>query len=279
MNHGLTPTEIVEALDMPKSLEAAWHTRGYYGHVRHNAKAIYQRYLGWYDANPATLDPLPRAEAGKKFAEYMGGADAAVERAQRDFDRGEFRFVAQVLSQVVFADPNHSGARHLLASAFEQLGYATESANWRNAYLLGAQELRQGIGAMPLRDRLPPETIAALRTEQLWDFLGVRVIAPKAEGMTIVLNWNFIDTGETFVLTLENCALTYLSGVQSKAADATCVLRRDALNSIIGKQVTLPDAIKSESIKVSGDARKLEALMSVMDNFPGTFELVEPIRH
>jgi alkyl sulfatase BDS1-like metallo-beta-lactamase superfamily hydrolase len=279
MNHGLTPPEIVEALEMPKSLEAAWHTRGYYGHIRHNAKAIYQRYLGWYDANPATLDPLPRAEAGRKFLEYMDGADAAVDRAQRDFDKGEFRFVAQVLSQVVFADPTHDRARQLLADTFEQLGYAAESANWRNAYLLGAQELRQGVGAMPLRDRLPPETIAALRTEQLWDVWGVRVIASKAEGMHIVVNWEFTDTQEKFALTLENCALTYLSGVQSRSADTTCILKRTVLNAIVGKQTTFGDAIKDGSLKVAGDAQKLDALASILDNFSGNFELVEPIRH
>ncbi|WP_076861046.1 alkyl/aryl-sulfatase [Bradyrhizobium mercantei] len=279
MNHGLTPTEIVEALEMPKSLETAWHTRGYYGHIRHNAKAIYQRYLGWYDANPANLDPLPRAATGRKFVEYMGGVDAAVERAQRDFDKGEFRFVAQVLSHVVFADPNHAGARNLLADTFEQLGYATESANWRNAYLLGAQELRQGVTPMPPRDRMPPETIAALTTEQIWDFLGVRVIASKADGMTIVLNWEFSDTGETFALNLENCALTYLKGIQSKTADASCVLSRQDLNAVIGKRTTFGEAIRAGTLKVQGNAEKLEALMSVMDNFSGTFEIVEPIRH
>jgi alkyl sulfatase BDS1-like metallo-beta-lactamase superfamily hydrolase len=279
MNHGFTPTEIVEALEMPKSLEDAWHTRGYYGHIRHNAKAIYQRYLGWYDANPANLDPLPRAAAGKKFVEYMGGAEAVIERAQRDFDKGEFRFVAQVLSHVVFADPDNARARQLLGDTFEQLGYATESANWRNAYLLGAQEIRQGVQAMPPRDRLPAETIAALRTEQLWDFLGVRVIASKAEDMTIVLNFDFSDTREKFTLTLENSALTYLNGVHSKTADATCVLPRQVLNDVVRKQTTFADAIKAGTLKVTGDAGKLEMLMSVMDNFTSSFEIVEPIRH
>jgi alkyl sulfatase BDS1-like metallo-beta-lactamase superfamily hydrolase len=279
MNHGLTPTEIVDALEMPKSLEDAWHTRGYYGHIRHNAKAIYQRYLGWYDANPASLDPLPRAEAGKKFVEYMGGASAAIERAKRDFDKGEFRFVAQVLSHVVFAEPNNKRARDLLADTFEQLGYMTESANWRNAYLLGAQELRQGVASMPPRDRLPLETVAALRTEQLWDYLGARVIASKAEDITMVLNWSFTDTGETFILTLENSALTHLAGVQAKAADASCTLSREVLNTVIGKQTTFAEAIQAGTLKLTGDARTLDTLMSIMDTFSGTFEIVEPIRH
>ncbi|WP_076861044.1 alkyl/aryl-sulfatase [Bradyrhizobium mercantei] len=278
MNHGLTPTEIVEALEMPRSLEGAWHTRGYYGHIRHNAKAIYQRYLGWYDANPANLDPLPRAEAGRKFVEYMGGADTAIDRAQLDFEKGEFRFVAQVLSQVVFAEPNNKRARDLLADTFEQLGYMSESANWRNAYLLGAQELRQGVASMPPRDRLPLETIAALRTEQLWDYLGARVIAPKAEDKMMVLNWEFSDTGETFILTLENCALTYLAGVQANTADATCTLTRGVLDTVIAKQTTFGEAIQAGTLKVEGDARKLDVLMSVLDTFTGVFEIIEPLR-
>ena len=132
---------------------------------------------------------------------------------------------------------------------------------------------------MPLRDRLPPETIAALRTEQLWDVWGVRVIASKAEGMHIVVNWEFTDTQEKFALTLENCALTYLSGVQSRSADTTCILKRTVLNAIVGKQTTFGDAIKDGSLKVAGDAQKLDALASILDNFSGNFELVEPIRH
>ena len=144
LNHGLTATEIAETIRLPKSLDGAWHARGYYGHIRHNVKAIYQKYLGWYDANPANLDPLPPVEAGKKFVEYMGGADAILGRARKDFDKGEFRFIAQALSHLVFAEPDNAAARAMLADTFEQLGYLAESATWRNAYLFGAQELREG---------------------------------------------------------------------------------------------------------------------------------------
>ena len=151
MNHGLTATEIAETIKLPASLDGAWHARGYYGHIRHNVKAIYQKYLGWYDANPVNLDPLPPVEAGKKYVEYMGGADAILARAAKDFAKGEFRFVAQALSHLVFADPDNQAARALLADTFEQLGYAAESATWRNAYLFGAQELRQGMPKAPPR--------------------------------------------------------------------------------------------------------------------------------
>jgi alkyl sulfatase BDS1-like metallo-beta-lactamase superfamily hydrolase len=182
MNHGLTASEIAEVIKLPASLEGAWHGRGYYGHIRHNVKAIYQKYLGWYDANPVNLDPLPPVEAGKKYVEYMGGADAILARAATDFAKGEFRFVAQAVSHLVFADPDNRAARALLADTFEQLGYAAESATWRNAYLFGTQELRQGMAKAPPRPPMPRETLAALRTGQLWDVLGVRLNGPKAEG-------------------------------------------------------------------------------------------------
>jgi alkyl sulfatase BDS1-like metallo-beta-lactamase superfamily hydrolase len=278
MNHGLTATEIAETIRLPASLDGAWHARGYYGHIRHNVKAIYQKYLGWYDANPVNLDPLPPVDAGKKYVEYMGGADAILERAVKDFAKGEFRFVAQAVSHLVFADPDHQAARALLADTFEQLGYAAESATWRNAYLFGAQELRQGMPKAPPRPPMPRETLAALRTEQLWDVLGIRLNGPKAEGKHIVLNWTFTDTGETFVLTLENCALTYVAGAQAATADASFALARGTLDEVIAKLTTFPEAIGSGKIKVSGDPMRLAELMALMDEFPRMFEIVEPKR-
>jgi alkyl sulfatase BDS1-like metallo-beta-lactamase superfamily hydrolase len=278
MNHGLTATEIAETIKLPASLDGAWHARGYYGHIRHNVKAIYQKYLGWYDANPVNLDPLPPVEAGKKYVEYMGGADAILPRAVKDFAKGEFRFVAQAVSHLVFADPDNQAARALLADTFEQLGYAAESATWRNAYLFGAQELRQGMPKAPPRPPMPRETLAALRTEQLWDVLGVRLNGPKAEGKHIVLNWNFTDTNETFTLTLENCALTYIAGAQAAAADAGFTLARGTLDEVIAKQTTFPEAVASGKIKFSGNAMRLAELMALMDEFPRMFEIVEPKR-
>ena len=251
MNHGLTATEIAETIRLPKSLDGAWHARGYYGHIRHNVKAIYQKYLGWYDANPVNLDPLPPVEAGKKYVEYMGGAEAILARAAKDFAKGEFRFVAQAVSHLVFAEPDNRAARALLADTFEQLGYAAESSTWRNAYLFGAQELRQGMPKAPPRAAMPRETLAALRTEQLWDVLGVRLNGPKAEGKRIVLNWNFTDTDESFVLNLENCALTYVAGAQAADADAGFTLARGTLDEVIAKLTTFPEAVAAGKIKVT----------------------------
>jgi alkyl sulfatase BDS1-like metallo-beta-lactamase superfamily hydrolase len=278
MNHGLTATEIAEAIRLPKSLDGAWHARGYYGHIRHNVKAIYQKYLGWYDANPANLDPLPPVEAGRKFVEYMGGADAILARARKDFDEGEFRFVAQALSHLVFAEPDNAVARAMLADTFEQLGYLAESATWRNAYLFGAQELRLGMPKAPPRPPMPRETLAALRTEQLWDVLGVRLNGPKAEGNHIVLNWAFTDTNENYVLTLENCALTYIAGSQSPKADAGFTLPRSLLDAVIAKQMTFPEAMAAGKIKFTGNPTKLAEMMALMDEFPRMFEIVEPKR-
>ena len=278
MNHGLTATEIAETIRLPESLEGAWHTRGYYGHIRHNVKAIYQKYLGWYDANPVNLDPLPPVEAGRKYVEYMGGGEAILARAAKDFAKGEFRFVAQALSHLVFAEPDNQAARALLADTFEQLGYAAESSTWRNAYLFGAQELRQGMPKTPPRPPMPRETLAALRTEQLWDVLGVRLNGPKAEGKHIVLNWSFTDTGETFVLNLENSALTYTEGVQADSADASFTLARSTLDEVIAKQTSFPEAVAAGKIKVAGNPLWLAELMGLMDEFPRMFEIVEPKR-
>lgn len=278
MNHGLTATEIAETIKLPASLDGAWHARGYYGHIRHNVKAVYQRYLGWYDANPANLDPLPPVASGRKFVEYMGGAAAILGRARKDFETGEFRFVAQVLSQLVFAEPDNAAARALLADTFEQLGYLAESATWRNAYLFGAQELRQGELKSRAPSVTPRETLSALQTHQLWDMLAVRLNGPKAEGKHIVLNWHFTDTNEIYALTLENCALTYVAGAKAQTADAGLSLSRSVLDAVIAKQTTFPEAAGEGKMKVSGNSIKLDELMALMDEFPRTFEIVEPKR-
>jgi alkyl sulfatase BDS1-like metallo-beta-lactamase superfamily hydrolase len=278
MNHGLTASEIAETIRLPKSLDGAWHARGYYGHIRHNVKAIYQKYLGWYDANPANLDALPPVDAGRKYVDYMGGAEALLARARQDFAKGEFRFIAQALSHLVFAEPDNAAGRELLADTFEQLGYQSESATWRNAYLFGAQELRHGMPKVPARSAIPRETLAALRTEQIWDVLGVRLNGPKAEGKTIVLNWTFTDTDERFVLTLENCALTYAAGAQAANADAGFTLARGVLDAVIAKQTSFPEAVAAGAITVTGNAMRLAELMALMDEFPRMFEIVEPKR-
>jgi alkyl sulfatase BDS1-like metallo-beta-lactamase superfamily hydrolase len=276
MNQGFTALEIAEHLELPPSLAAPWENRGYYGTVRHNAKAIYQKYLGWYDGNPASLDPLPPVEAAKKYVAYMGGADAALRRAREDFRNGEYRFVAEVANKLVFADPANQEARDLAADAYEQLGYLAESSMWRNAYLYGAYELRHGAQKVGRGPAVNPETVRSIPTGTLFDLLGVQLNGPRADGRRIVINWNFTDSQNSFVLTLEHAALTYLADRTVADADASLRLTRDILNEIVLRRATVADAIQSGRIKVSGDAGKAVELFSLFDTSNPNFEIVEP---
>jgi len=276
MNEGYTPAEIAETLRMPTSLEQEWSTRGYYGTLRQNAKAVYQKYLGWYDANPANLNPLPPVENARKSIEYMGGADAVIARARADFAKGEYRWVATAMNQVVFAEPTNRAARELGADALEQLGFQAESAVWRNAYLVGAMELRNGVPKIPAVGTVNPDTLRAISNEQYFDYLGVRLNAGKAEGKTMVLNWNFTDLKQQFVMTLENSALTYVTGKQAPNADATVTLARGTLDAVSLQRTTFPDAVKAGLVKIDGDSQKLDELLAMLDTFKVMFEVVEP---
>jgi alkyl sulfatase BDS1-like metallo-beta-lactamase superfamily hydrolase len=276
MNHGYTADEIAERLALPASLAQTWHVRGYYGTLSQNVKSVYQRYLGWYDANPAHLNPLPPVERGRKYVEYMGGAAAVVERARADFARGEYRFVAEAMSHVVFADPFNAEARNLGADALEQLGYAAEAGPWRNAYLLGAQELRQGSPAIGGRATPSPSTVRAMTLDAVFDYLGVRVHPEKAEGQVIVVNWVFSDLGRQYVTTLSNSALTALADRASDRADATVTLVRDVLNRLITGELPFVDALQQELVSVEGNAATVSDLFGLLDEFAPAFPVVEP---
>ena len=247
--------------------------RGYYGTLSHNAKAVYQRYLGWYDANPANLNPLPPVERGRKYVEYMGGADAVIARAREDFAKGEYRFVAEAMSHVVFADPRTRRPARLGADALEQLGYAAESATWRNAYLLGARELRQGpTGAGGARRARAPTSSAAMSLDLFFDYLGVRLNGDKAEGKTIVVNWVFPDLGRRYVLTLQNCALTYLADRQSERARRHRDARRAVLNRLILRELTIAEAVEQGLVSIEGDRRQGRRAVRLLDDFALMFE-------
>ena len=277
LNHGLTPTEISEQLKLPPALASDWASRGYYGTLSHNAKAVYQFYLGWYDANPADLNPLPRAEEAKKQVEYMGGANAVIRRARDDFKAGQYRWVARVTSQLVFADPSNKEARELGADALEQLGYQSEAATWRNAYLLGAYELRNGVAPQPSAASRA-DFLKGVTIDLAFDFLGVRLNAPKAEGKHIVVNWTFTDLNENHVMNLENSALTHTSGKLSDKPDVSLTLTRAALDAITLKQRTFADSIQSGDIKLGGDPTKLRELFGLFDEFSTGFEIIEPLK-
>ncbi len=275
-NHGYTGAEIAETLELPVSLSKQWYTRDYYGTVRHNVKAIYQKYIGWYDGNPANLNALQPVDAAKKFVEYMGGADAVLAKARKDFENGEYRWVAQVTSQVVFADPNNVEARNLEADAFEQLGYQSEGM-WRNWYLVGAEELRNGIAKLPgTGASANPDTIKAMPIPLFFDFWGVRLNSDKAEGKNIVINWNFTDSGEQYVLNLQNSALTYRPAWQSPKADLTLTLKRSTLDAITLGQTQFEKEVAAGNVKLQGDGKKLAELMSMLDVFTPNFPIVVP---
>jgi alkyl sulfatase BDS1-like metallo-beta-lactamase superfamily hydrolase len=273
LNQGQTGAEIAETFELPADLANAWHCRGYYGSVSHNVKAIAQRYLGWFDGNPARLHALPPVAASVRYVDYMGGADAVVEKAQRAFDEGEFRWVAQVVDHVVFADPGHRAARTLQAAALEQLGYQTENATWRNFYLMGAHELRNGVLDLP---PLRPAGASALTLEQVFDVLGVRIDGPAASARTLVTNWKFTDTGEQFVVAVEHGAISHARGRLDPDAAVTISLARTALNQILAGKIALPDALASGDIVLDGDLEALAWFFGLLEQSTPDFPIVTP---
>ena len=278
MNQGMAPTEIAETLRLPAGLEDVWAARGYYGTLSHDSKAVYQKYLGWYDGNPAVLNALPPEPAAKKYVEYMGGSQAIIAKARDDFRQGNYRWVAQVMDQVVYAEPSNTEARALAADAFEQLGYLAESATWRNAYLLGARELRNGVPQARPRQALDAEFIDAMPVPLVFDYLGTTLNGPRAEHATMVLNWTFTDTKESLVSTLDHAALTYVPGKTSARADASVTTTRAVFNAVVLRQRTFADAQQQGVLTVIGNAARLTELMSYFDDFDPAFNIVEPRR-
>lgn len=276
MNLGLRPGEIAERLTLPPELSREWSVRGYYGTISHNAKAVYQRYLSWYDGNPANLDPLPPVESARRTIDYMGGAAQVIERARVDFARGDYRWVAQVMNRVVFADPQNREARELAADALEQLGYQAESATWRNAYLYGAQELRNGVMKLPPRAILSSDLLRAVTTDIFFDFMAVRLNAARATGHRFAINWRFTDTGETLTLNLENATLTHIMGKHAPSATVSVTTTRTTLDALALKRTTPAEAVQSCTFAVTGDQQVLPALFGMFDDFELMFDILTP---
>lgn len=276
MNQGYTLTEVGNMLKLPKSLSDEWYNRGYYGSVSHDAKAVYQRYLGWYDSNPANLDKLSPVEASKRYVEFMGGADAIINKAREYYNKGEYRWVAEVMNHVVFADPANKTARDLEADAFEQLGYQTENATWRNEYLMGAYELRNGIPHFAGTETASADTLRAMPVDMYLDYMGIKLDSQKADGKKLLINLNFTDKKQTYILKVENSVLIYTPNKQTKDADATLNLNRNAFDNILLKQKTLMQAISDGDIKIEGNKEKIEEFIGLFDNFPPMFNIVTP---
>lgn len=274
INKGWTGTEIAEHLPLPPALENAWSTHGYYGSVSHNLKAVYQRYMGWFDGNPAHLWQHTPIEAGKRYVAFMGGADAVVDKARGSFGEGDFRWAAEVLSHVVFAQPDHAAARELLADTYEQLGYGSENGTWRNFYLSGATELRQGQFGTPTV-AASPDVIANLTPPMLFDAIAVQIDGPKAWGETLGIDVHLTDSGERYRLRLTNGVLTYSAAPQKGTADVT--LRTDARSlPALALGGLSPERLTEAGIQVEGDASVLGRLAAVLDAGDQDFPIVTP---
>jgi len=275
-NQGFTLLEIPEIIELPPELFRAWFNRGYYGTINHNVKAIYQRYLGFFDGNPANLHPLPPEAAGKKYVEFMGGAENLLAQARNSYDQGEYRWVAQVVNHLVFADPENEAARALQAAALEQLGYQAESGPWRNFYLSAAQELRVGVVDHGAPSANNPDVIHATPLEMFFDLLAVRLNGPRAAGKVITLNTRFTDIDEEYLLTVENGVLHYAKGKQVDNADATLTMTRAALDAVVLGEATLQETMAAGRATIDGDPTKLAEFLSLMDTFEFWFNIVTP---
>ncbi|MDY7106188.1 MAG: alkyl sulfatase dimerization domain-containing protein [Actinomycetota bacterium] len=284
-NEGLTPHEIAARVELSPELAAESHTRCYYGDVRHNVRAVYQRYLSWYDANPAHLDPQPPVESATRYVELMGGADRVVEQARASFDAGDYRWVVEVVNHVVFADPAHAAARELQADALEQLGYQQESAIFRNAYLTGAHELRTG-SPPPLGAR--NALASALTIEQVFDAMAIRVDPDAAAGVDLTLNATISDAGPTdgqgaaggaterWTFGISNRTLWAVAGRHSEAAAATITTGRATLIALYLGDTSVEQATAHGTLHTDGDQHSVAALYGLLVAPTPGFAIVEP---
>ncbi len=278
-NEGLTSEEIAETLKLPTTLDKEFYNRGYYGSVSHDAKAQYQLYFGWFDGNPSNLNPLPPTEAGKKYVEFMGGADNVLAQAKKSYDKGEYRWVAEVLKHLVFADPKNQAARNLLADAYEQLGYIAESGPWRNFYITGARELRIGVKTFPIGGTSSPDMINGMSSELFFNYLAMRYKGTEENTNKHNFNFNLTDTNEKVSLILSNGSVSVRIGsLLDKNVTATITGNRLAIAGLTsaGSGVKLNDLLSSGKLKIDGDATAFKAFLSNIDNFEFWFNIIEP---
>ena len=274
INAGYTPREIADRVRLPASLQAAFGARGYYGDVRHNVKAVYQLYMGSYDGNPASLDPLPPQESSTRYVALMGGADQVVAAARTAYERGEFRWTAELLNHAVLAQPDHVGARELLARTYEQMAYGAEAATWRNSYLTAAAELRQGPPTVGLSRRAVLDMLRHTPIDRYLEAMAASLDGPAAEGKDWTINLVLSDTRDTYVLWLENAVLHFRKGAAAPGAKATLTLTKDFFIRMMAGSVGLKDAVMSDDVHVVGSTVDLLRFLSLFDKAAGTFPIV-----
>ncbi|WP_407342746.1 alkyl/aryl-sulfatase [Pengzhenrongella phosphoraccumulans] len=275
INQGYVGAEIAEVLQMPPALEATWSTHGYYGSVSHNVKAIYQRYLGWYDANPAHLWPHPPVAAAQRYMDAMGGIDAAIAVAQKAYDDGDYRWAAEVLNHVLFADGTQPAARTLQADTFEQLGFGAENGTWRSAYLAGATELREGQFGTPAT-AASADLIGTLTASQVFDSLAIRIDGPRAWDTHVTLCWVITDDGATYVTELRNGTLHNRIATTPLPDTTTFTLTRPALIGLVTGTLDLAEALTGGTVTVTGDPGELATLVGLLAPVDPDFAIVTP---
>ncbi len=274
-NHGHTSVEIAEMITLPPALSDEWFNRDYYGTVNHNVKAVYQRYLGWFDANPAHLHELPPVETAARFVEYMGGAETVLARAQADFDRGEYRWVAQVVNHVVFADPANQEARRLQADALEQLGYQAESGPWRSFYLTGAQELRNGTPSLPgMRGAVSIDVMQAMTPTMVLDNCAVKLNGPRAAEHQLVFDIEFSDRGEIYRVIVANGTLRHRPAGEPAATAVHTTI--ETFVNLTSELTTIADARAANTLRVAGPIEPFATFVSLLDQFDLFFAIIEP---
>jgi alkyl sulfatase BDS1-like metallo-beta-lactamase superfamily hydrolase len=275
-NQGFTSLEIAEMFELPVQLDRAWHNRGYYGSISHDVKGVYQKYLGFFDGNPANLHPLPPVESGRKYVELAGGADALLATARRSFDSGEYRWTAQLVNHLVFADPENADARGLQADALEQLGYQSESGPWRNFYLTGAKELRDGVARVATPNAAAPDVVGAMSAEMILDFMAIRLNGQRAADAHIPLTFAFAETGERYAVEIGSGVLNYTAGRDAVGARATVTGPKIGFAALLGGAEVAQSAIESGVLSIEGDADALGELLGLLDEFEFWFNIVTP---
>jgi alkyl sulfatase BDS1-like metallo-beta-lactamase superfamily hydrolase len=273
-NQGVTINEVHNVYALPKSLQAKWFCRGYHGSPQHNSRGVIQRYLGFWDCNPATLVPLSPGDSAPLYVEMMGGADKIIARGRQLHDEGRYLHAQEILNKLVQAQPHNQPARDLLADVFEQLGYQQENPGLRNSYLNAAYELRTGIPEGNTAKSSGPDVIRAMSTELFLNFLGIRMDSRKAEGLRFTINLITPDNGEKFIVELENATLTNVKGFLAQNPDLTLTINRSDLEQVMMGRKTLNAQIADGVAKIDGDAGVLAKLAATIVEFDPRFEIM-----
>jgi alkyl sulfatase BDS1-like metallo-beta-lactamase superfamily hydrolase len=274
INAGYTPYEISDLIKLPKSLEGYFGSRGYYGDLRHNVRAVYQHYIGYYDGNPVNLNKLPPKESATRYLELIGGTDKAVAAAQTAFEKGEYRWAAELLNQVVFGDPSSKAAKELLAKTYDQMGYQSEASTWRNSYLTAAMELRQGPPTKGIDKSFLIEALLQTPIERFLEAMAGGLDGPAAEGKDLKVNLVLTDIKESYVLWIENSVLHFKNAPADTSANATLTLTKPIFIKMIAGTAGVKDTLMSDDLKVGGSTIDLVRFFGLIEKAPGTFAIV-----